>query len=236
VLAALEASTRVREIWIDRRAKPEEKLERLVRLARRQGVDCTPVSRLHLDGVSKTDVHNGLIAFAVPLEQLSLKNVLDRVEAEGREPFLLLLDQVQYEQNLGAILRSSAVAGVDAVVVPTRRGARMSPTVQRVAMGGAEVVPLVRESMTSSVATLSRRGIPIIGAEADGEQLYWEADMTGAVALALGGEDRGLGHKLRQGCTTVVSVPIDSSGPVTSLNVSVVAGLLLFERLRQIRR
>ena len=111
----------------------------------------------------------------------------------------------------------------------------MSPVVQRVAMGGAELVPLVRESMTSSVATLTRRGIPIIGAEADGDCSYWDADLTGALAIALGGEDRGLGQKLRQGCSTVVSVPIDRSGPVTSLNVSVTAGLLLFERLRQLR-
>ena len=111
----------------------------------------------------------------------------------------------------------------------------MSATVQRVAMGGAEVVPLVRESMTSATATLSRRGIRLIGAEADGETDYWDADFTGPLALVLGGEDRGVGPKVRQRCDQVVAVPIDQAGPVTSLNVSVTAGLLLFERLRQTR-
>ena len=111
----------------------------------------------------------------------------------------------------------------------------MSATVQRVAMGGAEEVPLVRESMTSVVSTLKRRGIPIVGAEADGDCAYWEADLTGALAIAMGGEDRGLGRKLREGCSAVVSIPISTKGPVTSLNVSVAAGLLLFERLRQQR-
>ena len=225
----------MRAIWIDRRAKPDGKLEYILKLAKAQGVTWSGVHRSDLDGISQTDVHNGLIAFATPLEQPSLKQVLDRVEREGREPFVLLLDQVQYEQNLGAILRSAAAAGVDAVIVPTRRGAGMSAIVQRVAMGGAEVVPLVRESMTSTISTLGRRGIPIVGAEADGDCPYWEADLRGALAIALGGEDRGLGRKLREGCTTVVAIPIAPGGPVTSLNVSVSAGLLLFERLRQLR-
>lgn len=233
MLAGLEASNRVRQIWLDRRAKPEPKLERIVALAREQKIEVVAVDRGELDAVSRADVHNGVIAFATPLQQPSLKEVLDRIDAEGREPFLVLLDQVQYEQNLGAILRTAAAAGVDAVVVPTRRGAGMSSTVQRVAMGGAEVVPLVRESMTSASATLLRRGIPIIGAEANGDCPYWEADFTGAVAIALGGEDRGLGQKVRERCHQVVSIPIDPDGPVTSLNVSVAAGILLFERARR---
>jgi len=104
-----------------------------------------------------------------------------------------------------------------------------------VAMGGAEVVPLVRESMTSATATLSRRGIRILGAEADGECVLWDADLTGPLAIVLGGEDRGVGPKVRERCDQIVAVPISSTGPVTSLNVSVTAGLLFFERLRQIR-
>ena len=235
VLAALEASARVREIWIDERAKPDPKLDTIRRLSQERKVPIRAVPRADLDAVSQAAVHNGLIGFAHPLPSPSLKEVLDRVEADGREPFIVLLDQVQYEQNLGAVLRSAAAAGADAVVVPTRRGASMSPTVQRVAMGGAEVVPLVRESMTSATASLKRRGIQIIGAEADGECLLWDADFTGPLAIALGGEDRGLGLKVRERCAQVVAVPIDTSGPVTSLNVSVTAGLLFFERLRQTR-
>jgi 23S rRNA (guanosine2251-2'-O)-methyltransferase len=235
VLAALEASARVREIWLDQRAKPEPKIDRIVALARERDVAVHQVPRSDLDAVSQTAVHNGVIGFAHPLPSPSLKEVLDRAFGAGRDPFIVLLDQVQYEQNLGAVLRSAAAAGADAVVIPTRRGASMSPTVQRVAMGGAEAVPLVRESMTSAAATLARRGIRILGAEADGDCLFWDADFTGPIAIALGGEDRGLGQKLRERCDQVVAVPIDAGGPVTSLNVSVTAGLLFFERLRQTR-
>ncbi|MEE2828398.1 MAG: RNA methyltransferase, partial [Myxococcota bacterium] len=189
VLAALEAGDRVRQVWVDRQARPNPKLSRIEDLARSQGAGWLLVTRAELDAVSRTDIHNGMIAFASPLPQHSLKAVLDRVEAEGRDPFILLLDQVQYEQNLGAILRTAAAAKVDAVVIPTRRGASMSPTVQRVAMGGAERVPLVRESMTSATATLLRRGLRLICAEADGGIDYWDADFSGPLAIAMGGED-----------------------------------------------
>ena len=232
VLAALQASKRVKELWFDERAQPDEKLELITDMARRQRVTFRKAPREDLDAISQAAVHNGLIGFAEPLPSLSLKDVLDAVSDAGRDPFILLLDQVQYDQNLGAILRSSAAAGVDAIVIPTRRGASMNATVQRIAMGGAEVVPLVRESMTSATATLARRGIRLIAAEADGECKHWDADLTGPIALALGGEDRGVGPKIRERCDQVVSVPIDP-GPVTSLNVSVTAGLLLFERVRQ---
>jgi len=235
VLAAMEASKRVKELWVDQRAKPEPKLNGILALARERGIKVEAVPRAELDAVSRAAVHNGLIGFAHPLPSPSLKEVLDRVSDAGREPFIVLLDQVQYEQNLGAILRSAAAAGADAVVIPTRRGASMSPTVQRVAMGGAEVVPLVRESMTSATVTLARRGIRILAAEADGDCPYWDADFSGPLALALGGEDRGVGAKVRERCDQVVAVPIDTDGPVTSLNVSVTAGLLFFERVRQTR-
>jgi 23S rRNA (guanosine2251-2'-O)-methyltransferase len=235
VVAALEASGRVQEIWIDERARPDPKLDLVRSLAAERGVAIHPVPRSDLDAVSQAAVHNGLIGFAHPLPSPSLKEVLDKVADEGRHPFIVLLDQVQYEQNLGAVLRSAAASGADAVVIPTRRGASMSPTVQRVAMGGAEVVPLVRESMTSATVSLARRGVRIVGAEADGDCLLWDADFTGPIAIALGGEDRGLGRKVRERCDQVVAVPIEQSGPVTSLNVSVTAGLLFFERLRQTR-
>ncbi len=179
-----------------------------------------------------TAVHNGIIGFAEALPKQTLTEVLDRLDKEQREPFLLILDQVQYEQNLGAVLRSAACAGVDAIVVPTRRGAPLSATAQRIAMGAAEQVPVVRESMTSVLAQLRRRAIRVLAAEASGNRPYFEANLCGAIALVMGGEDRGVSAKLKEGCEELLSIPIQGE-VVTSLNVSVATGILLFERLRQ---
>jgi 23S rRNA (guanosine2251-2'-O)-methyltransferase len=232
VLASLETSLRIRHIWIDSRAKPDSKIDAIRSAAKRAGVVVTSVLRADLDHVAQAHVHNGVIGFAEPLPAPSLKEVLDAVARDGRDPFLLLLNEVQYEQNLGAILRSAAYSGVDCVITPTRRGATVSPTVQRVAMGGAEEVPVVRQGLMAALATLRRAGVRVIGAESDGESLYSEVDFSGPLALVMGGEDRGLGPKVRERCDEVVRIPRPRSGIVSSLNVSVAAGLLLFERVR----
>ena len=234
VLAALRASRRVRAIRVDARARPDDRLREIAALAKHQGVRLEAVTRDDLDRISVTGVHNGIIASAEPLPKLTLKSVVAAWSGEG-DPFVVVVDEVQYEQNLGAIVRTAAACGAAAVVAPTRRGAPTGAVMQRVAMGGAEEVPIVREGLNSALATLARAGFRIVGAEADGNVPLWDADLTGPLALVLGGEDRGLGPKLRQRCDQVVSIPLLPSSVVSSLNVSVAAGLLMYERLRQTR-
>jgi len=233
VLAGLRVSRRVRAIWLDERAGGN-KIDAILAEAGEAGVPVTPVPRAALDAVAQGHVHNGVIGFADGLPQRSLKQVLDDVFDGGEVPFFVLLDQVQYEQNLGAILRTAAAAGVHGIIIPTRRGASLSPTAQRIAMGGAEEVPVVRESMMSALATLRRAGITIVGTEAGSAVSFTEANLTGPLALVMGGEDRGLSPAVAQRCDSVVHIPMKESLAVTSLNVSVSTALLLYERVRQV--
>jgi 23S rRNA (guanosine2251-2'-O)-methyltransferase len=175
-------------------------------------------------------VHNGVIAWAEPLYSPSLSEVLDDLAVRGESPFIVLVDEVNYEHNLGAVLRSAMGAGVHAVVVPVRRGKGLTAVVQRVAMGGAEEVPLVREGLSSALATLRRQGIRVVGADMGGKS-FWDVPMIGALALVLGGEHKGLSETLKKRCDAIVAVPL--AGDLDSLNVSVTAGILLFERVRQ---
>lgn len=224
VLEALERGRReVRRVWMDVGAKPDRKIDAILRLA---GDKVSRVERALLDRMSETGVHNGVIAEAEPFPELTVREVLDREP----EPFFVLVDEVQYEHNLGAILRSALGAGVHAVVVPVQRGKGLSPVVHRVSMGGAEAVPLIREGISSALATLKRAGVTIVGADMDGLP-PWEVDLRGPVAIVLGGEDKGLTDPVRKRCDHVVGVPL--AGGLESLNVSVTAGVLLFERVRQ---
>ena len=232
VLVALQHSRRVREVWVDEGAKPCDKLRAIKSLSQERGSRWRVVARDQLDKVSRAAVHNGVIGFAELLPSRTLAEVLDEVESAGRDPFVLLLDQVQYEQNLGAVLRSAACSGVDVVVIPTRRGASLSANAQRVAMGAAEQVPVVRESMMSAMATLRRRGIRVFAAEAEGSKPYYQADLCGSLALVMGGEDHGVGAKVKERCDELIGIPL-SGELVTSLNVSVATGIILFERIRQ---
>jgi 23S rRNA (guanosine2251-2'-O)-methyltransferase len=224
VLDALERGRRtVRKVWLDANAKPDRKVSAILAQA---GTRVERVDRALLDRMSVTGVHNGVIAEADPLPELSVKELLDA----HAEPFLVLVDEVQYEHNLGAILRSALGAGVDGVIVPVQRGKGLTPVVHRVSMGGAEAVPLVREGISSALAQLRRAGVTILGADMDGVP-PWELDLTGPVALVLGGEDKGLTDPVRARCDHIVGVPL--AGGLESLNVSVTAGVLLFERVRQ---
>jgi len=226
VLEALVRARRpVRRIWLDAQARPDAKIERIVKMG---GDRVQRVERHLLDRMSLTGVHNGVIAEADPFPEMTVKELLQKVPW----PFVVLVDEVQYEHNLGAILRSALGAGVTAVIVPTERGKGLTPVVQRVSMGGAEAVPVIREGLSSALAQLQRAGFRIVTADMDGAPC-WEVDLTGPIAIVLGGEDKGVSPALSKRADAVVGIPL--AGGLQSLNVSVSAAVLLFERVRQCR-
>lgn len=231
----LECLTRKRRrmyrLLIDERARPHTKLDRLLQSARAQDVPLLRVPREELDAISETGVHNGVIAWVEPLSAPTISALLDELDARGEAPFIILVDEPQYEHNLGAILRSALGAGVHAVVVPRVRGKDVNAVVQRVAMGAAEVVPVIREGLSSCLAQLDRRGVRIVAAD-HGGTAHWEVDLTGALAIVLGGEDKGLTAPLLKRCHAIATIP--TSGNLQSLNLSVTAGVLMYERARQL--
>ena len=217
---------RVFRIWLDRGAKAEPRLERIVAMASDAGTPIETTDRRRLDKLADGRVHNGVIAEVEPLELWTMSALLDA----SPDPFLLVTDGLQYEHNLGAVLRSALGFGVTGVVVPTRRGADLSPVVARVSMGAIEEVPIVRAGLFAALKEIQRAGIPIIGADAGGERLA-STDLRGPLALVMGEEGRGLSSKLKERCDRLVAVPL--AGNLESLNVSVATGILLYEKRRQ---
>ncbi len=226
----LRKRRKVMRLLLDERTRPHPKLDRLLQSAKAQGVPVQRVPRDDLDSISETGVHNGVIAWVQPLQAPSLSTLLDQLEAQGIEPFIILVDEPQYEHNLGAVLRSALGAGVHAVVVPRVRGKAVNAVVQRVAMGAAEVVPVIREGLSSCLALLERRAVKIVGAEHGGRP-HWEVDLTGPIAIVIGGEDKGLTAPILKRCEAIATVP--TQGDLQSLNLSVTAAVLMYERTRQ---
>ena len=230
VLEALGAGREIEEVFLDGGAEAAGKVRSIMELARKRGVTLTALDRRELDARSQTGSHQGVIALARPREDTSLKTLLETVD-NTTDPVILVLGEVLYEQNLGAILRTCDGAGARGVVVPPRRSAPLSSVASRVSMGASEYIPVIRESPTSALAQLSRAGFHIIGVEADGECSHFEADLTGPAALVFGGEDKGLSETLRGKCDRVVSIPL--LGRITSLNISVAVAVVLYEKVRQ---
>jgi 23S rRNA (guanosine2251-2'-O)-methyltransferase len=231
VLEALaRGRRRVARIWLDRGARPDPKVDRIVALAAERGVPLERVERQRLDKLADGRVHNGVVAHADPLPTWTTTRLLESLFDAGKAPLLVLADALSYEHNLGAILRTSLGFGVDGLIVPTARGAALSPVVQRVAMGAAEEVPLVREGLYSALKPIRDAGIPVVGADMGGEPLR-DADLRGPMALLLGGEGEGLSPNLRSRCDRVIAIPL--AGGLESLNVSVAAAVILYEKRRQ---
>jgi len=175
--------------------------------------------------------HQGVAADITPLPPWTEDELLVAL-GEVRAPLLPALDGVQDPHNLGACLRSADACGALAVIVPRDRAAQVTPTVRKVAVGAAETTPVVAvTNLVRTLKLLKQAGLWIVGADAAGDKSAQQVDLTGAVVLVLGAEGTGLRHLTRQTCDFLVRLP--QLGAVESLNVSVAAGMLLYEAVRQ---
>jgi 23S rRNA (guanosine2251-2'-O)-methyltransferase len=197
-----------------------------------------PVHRVDAEALKRQlgDVsHQGVAADIEPLPPWSEDELLTAVQTAAEErqvPLILALDGVQDPHNLGACLRTADVCGALAVIVPRDRAAHITPVVRKVAVGAAETTPVVAvTNLVRTLKLLKDAGLWIIGAEGDGARRAHEVDLKGPVVLVLGAEGSGLRHLTRQTCDWMVRLP--QLGAVESLNVSVAAGMLLYEALRQ---
>jgi 23S rRNA (guanosine2251-2'-O)-methyltransferase len=200
-------------------------------LARRQQ---RPVERIDAHSLRKQlgeVAHQGVAAVITPLAPWSEDELLAAL-AGTRAPLLLALDGVQDPHNLGACLRSADACGALAVIVPRDRAAQLTPTVRKVAVGAAETTPVAAvTNLARTLKLLKEAGLWVVGADAAGAKLAREVDLTGPVVLVLGAEGTGLRQLTRQNCDFMVRLP--QLGAVESLNVSVAAGMLLYEAVRQ---
>ena len=220
----------------DRRDK---RMANLLELGRNQGVSIERVPRAVLDDLVPGR-HQGVAALLdMPSgdspRQANIwreEHLLSAVDAGAKPVLILVLDGVTDPHNLGACLRSADAAGVDAVVVPRDKSADLTPVVRKVACGAAETVPFVRvTNLSRTLKALQERGVWLYGASADAQNTLFECDLSGSVALVMGAEGPGMRRLTQETCDFLVKLPM--AGEVSSLNVSVAAGICLFEVVRQ---
>ncbi|MGE5639660.1 MAG: 23S rRNA (guanosine(2251)-2'-O)-methyltransferase RlmB [Clostridia bacterium] len=227
VLARLRADPKsVLELMVDA-ARQDSRMKDLLAAAERAHVRVMKVDKARLDGFGER--HQGVVAriSAGPLAS-SLEEVLEKIE----HPFLLVLDGVTDPHNLGACLRVANAAGVHAVIAPKDRAVGLTPVVSKVASGAAELTPyLMVTNLARCLSDLKERNIWIVGADERAEKTLHEADLPGSIAWVLGAEGEGMRRLTRESCDILVKIPM--RGAVESLNVSVAAGVCLFESVRR---
>ncbi len=234
VQAALEHEPdMLRGVWLEHNRR-DKRGQLLVKLARQAGVPLQRVGREVLEQMAPGVRHQGVVAEVSRQPAMAETDLQALLEGLQQPPFLLILDGVQDPHNLGACLRTADAAGVHAVIVPRDTACGLTSTVRKVACGAAETVPLVQvTNLVRTIKSLQAAGIWIMGTDAAAERSLYETDLQGPLALVLGAEGKGLRRLTREACDTLVNLPM--FGTVQSLNVSVSAGICLYEAVRQRR-
>ena len=229
VLEALRAGARRIDRIVIAEGVRDTRLREVLDAARSAGVPVRREPRVALDRVTHNANHQGVLAITSAASYSDADDLLSRV---CPDTVFILLDGVEDPHNLGAIIRTAECGGANAVIVPERRSAHLTDVVSKTSAGAVEHLPVARvTNLASFIEELKKHNVWVVGVENSGQMAYTEFNYSGATALVFGGEGGGLHRLVRERCDAVVSIPM--RGKVTSLNVSVAVGVVLFEVLRQ---
>jgi len=232
VREALEAGRAFDRIVIAK-GRQDSRVEEIVQLARGRQIPVRFEDRGHLDRLANAKDHQGVVALVAASEAATLEDILARANGTpGQIGLIVLLDGVEDPHNLGAIIRTALAAGAHGIVVPERRAAGLTDTVARASAGALAHLPVAKvTNLARTMEELKEAGYGLVGLDEHAAKSYTEVDYTSPIAIVLGGEGKGMHELTRKRCDFVVSLP--TIGPVKSLNVSVAAGVVLFEARRQ---
>ncbi len=197
--------------------------------ARDRQIPVKEVDRAKLDFLSGTAPHQGIAALAAAKDYCTVDDIFAYAAARGEPPFLVILDELEDPHNLGAIIRTAECAGVHGVIVPKRRSASLSYTVGKASAGAVEYMRVARvTNIAQLIDDIKSRGVWVYGADMNGTD-YLQCDLSGACALVIGNEGKGISRLVREKCDVIVSLPM--KGRINSLNASVAAGILIYHAL-----
>lgn len=230
VIEAIESGKSIDKVLVKRDLSGDLSKELLAKI-REYGVVMQKVPQEKLNRITMKN-HQGAIAILSPVSYQKLENLVPLFYEEGRNPFVIVLDGITDTRNFGAIGRTADCAGVDAIVIPERNSVSVTPDAMKTSAGGLLYVPVCREKSTlEAVKFLKANGYRVVGATEKGARDYTEADYTVPVAIVMGNEETGISDEVLRQCDDLAAIPI--CGKIGSLNVSVAAGVMMYEAVRQ---
>ncbi|MBK6446786.1 MAG: 23S rRNA (guanosine(2251)-2'-O)-methyltransferase RlmB [Bacteroidetes bacterium] len=230
VMEALEAGKEIDRIFIGRGAKGELMVE-LKNQLRERSIAWTEVPPEKLNRFTRKN-HQEVVCFISAISYFSLSQVVPSLFEKGVSPFLLILDRITDVRNFGAIARTAECAGVHAIVIPTKGAAQVSSDAIRTSAGALSRIPVCRENNLKAVVSyLQQSGIQVVSATEKGTDFHFQADLSGPLAIVMGSEEDGVSPELIRSCDRLLRIPM--IGAISSLNVSVACGIMLYEAIRQ---
>ncbi len=232
VMETLHAGQRVKRILLAEGMREAPVLATITQEAQRQHIPVDFVPRARLDQLSHNAVHQGCVAQVVERSYASIDEILAHAQARQEAPFLLILDAIQDVNNLGSLLRTAEAAGVHGVIIPEHRAAEINATVVKTAAGATEHLLIAQQTnLTRTIEELKGQNVWVVGLAGEAQTLYTQANLTGALALVVGSEGKGISRLVREHCDLLVKLPM--YGHINSLNAAVAGSIALYEALRQ---
>ncbi len=230
VFEALESETPIEKIYLLHSLRPET-AARIRATARRKGVPVVELDGEKFRAIAPSENHQGVAALVASKAYVEPLAMLDLAKKRAEQPLLLVLDEIEDPQNLGALIRTADCAGVHGVIIPKHHSASINETVTKTSAGATAHMPVARvTNIVQTIGELKEHGLWIIGTDAEAGSLFTSVDYRGAVALVIGNEGKGIRRLVKEKCDFLVKIPM--YGKIESLNASVSGALLMFEAAR----
>lgn len=231
VLELLDSDRDINKIFIEKGEK-HGSINKIIAKAREKKVVIVEVDRQKLNKMAQTENHQGVIAIVPPFNYCEVKDILDEAYRKNEKPFILILDGIEDPHNLGAIIRTAETAGVHGIIIPKRRACNVNSTVYKVASGAVEHMKIARvNNLNDEIKYLKDNDVWVYGTAVEASKYYYEENLTGAIAIVIGNEGKGMSNLVKENCDVLLKIPM--KGKISSLNASVSAGIVMYEVVKQ---
>lgn len=206
-------------------------ISKIIALAKEKNIVIKEVDRKKLDSYSETGAHQGVIAIVTPFKYCEVDDVLEEAAKRGEAPFIVILDELEDPHNLGSIVRTAELCGVHGIIIPKRRNVGVTSTVYKSSAGAIEHMKIAKVTNINAVIDkLKEKGVWVYGADIEGTEFCHETDFSGACAVVVGSEGKGMSQLTKTKCDKLIKIPM--VGKINSLNASVAGGIMMYEVLK----
>ena len=231
VLELLESGKDVNKIFVTRGEK-HGSINKILGIAKARKIIVVEKDKKQMDEMAQEENYQGVIAIVPPFEYVEISDILEVAKERNEDPFVIVLDGIEDPHNLGSIIRTAETAGVHGVIIPKRRAVSVNSTVNKASAGAVEHMKIARvTNISDAIEELKKAGLWVCGTAVDTNKYYYNQDLTGALAIVIGNEGKGIGEKVKKNCDFLVKIPM--KGKVQSLNASVSTGIVVYEAVKQ---